>query len=45
MSGFYKSGSGTPNPHADMKHDYSNSEKNNYTTRLTTFSGDFNEFG
>lgn len=41
MSGVSKSGSGTPNPHAAINHGYSYSEKNNYTARPHTFSGDY----
>lgn len=35
----YRTGSGTPNPHATINHDYSTSEKKNYTIRPPTFSG------
>lgn len=38
------SGRGTPNPFGTVNHDYSTSEKKNYTTRTSTFSGDSTEF-
>lgn len=44
MSGVYDTGNGTPNPHVAINHDYINSEKNNYTTRPSTFTGDSTEF-
>lgn len=44
MFGVFDTRSGTPNPYAAINHDYIISEKNNYTTRPTTFSGDSTEF-
>lgn len=44
MSDVYESGSGIPNPHAAINHDYSNSERNNNSARPPTFSGDSTEF-
>lgn len=44
MSKVYKTGGGFINPHDDVNHDYSTSEKNNYTTRPLTFNGDSTKF-
>lgn len=44
MYGVSKSGSGTPNPHDTINHNYNTLEKNNYTTRPPTFSEDSTEF-
>lgn len=44
MSKISGTGSGTPNPHATINHGYSTSEKNNYTSRPPTLSGDSIEF-
>lgn len=44
MSDISETGSGNPNPHATINHDYSISEKNKYTARPPTFSGDSTEF-
>lgn len=44
MSGVFEYDSVTPNPHVTINHDYSTSEKNNYTARPQIFSGDSTEF-
>lgn len=36
--------SGTPNPYATINHECSTSEKNNYTARAPTSSGDSKKF-
>lgn len=44
MFGVSESGNGTPNSHVAINDDYINLEKNNYTVRPPTFSGESNEF-
>lgn len=45
MSGVSGEDNGTSTSHTTINHDYNNSEKNNYTMRPPTFSGDSTEFG
>lgn len=44
MYGVSESDNGTPNLRVVINHDYNTSEKNNYTARPLTFSGDSIEF-